>query len=135
MCTLCTDRLPWMALTQTLRLNGLGGHRARWPDTPMKPMTPFQTQIHPASEAFASQRQGMLALIDAWHALEQRASDASAKSAERFAKRGALLPRERLAQLLDLGAPFLPLATLAGYGMDDPDLSRCVPGGGRLAQR
>jgi len=96
-------------------------------------MTPFQTQIQPTSDAFAAQRQGMLALIEAWHALEQRASDASARSAARFAQRGALLPRERLAQLLDPGAPFLPLATLAGYGMDDPDLSRCVPGGSQLA--
>eukprot|EP01034_Spumella_vulgaris_P028405 gene28405-35253_t len=96
-------------------------------------MTPFQTRIDPSSDAFAAQRQGMLELIADWHALEQRASDASAKSAERFAKRGALLPRERLAQLLDPGAPFLPLATLAGYGMDDPDLARCVPGGSQLA--
>ena len=133
MCTLCTDLFQKMVLPHTLRFNGLRVHRARWPDTPMKHMTPFQTHIHPTSEAFAAQRQGMLALVDAWHALEQRASDASAKSAERFAKRGALLPRERLAQLLDPGAPFLPLATLAGYGMDDPDLSRCVPGGSQLA--
>ena len=96
-------------------------------------MTSFQTQTQPTSDAFAAQRQGMLALVDEWHALEQRASDASARSAARFAQRGALLPRERLARLLDPGAPFLPLATLAGYGMDDPDLSRCVPGGSQLA--
>ena len=96
-------------------------------------MMPFQTSIHPNTPAFMARREGMLNLIDQWHALEQRAADASAKSAERFAKRGALLPRERLAQLLDPGAPFLPLATLAGYGMDDPDLTRCVPGGSQLA--
>jgi geranyl-CoA carboxylase beta subunit len=96
-------------------------------------MMPFQTTIHPNTAVFAARREGMLNLIDQWHALEQRAADASAKSAERFAKRGALLPRERLAQLLDPGTPFLPLATLAGYGMDDPDLTRCVPGGSQLA--
>jgi len=96
-------------------------------------MTPFQTHIQPTDPVFAAQRQSMLALIDEWHALEQRAHDASSQSAERFAKRGALMPRERLAQLLDPGAPFLPLATLAGYGMDNPDLSRCVPGGSQLA--
>ena len=95
-------------------------------------MMPFQTTIHPNTAVFAARREGMLNLIDQWHALEQRAADASAKSAERFAKRGALLPRERLAQLLDPGTPFLPLATLAGYGMDDPDLARCVPGGSQL---
>jgi len=37
---------------------------------------------------------------------------------ERAAKRGKLLPRERLAHLLDPGAPFLELSSIAGYGMD-----------------
>ena len=50
-------------------------------------MMPFQTSIHPNTPAFMARREGMLNLIDQWHALEQRAADASAKSAERFAKR------------------------------------------------
>jgi geranyl-CoA carboxylase beta subunit len=37
---------------------------------------------------------------------------------ERATKRGKLLPRERLAHLLDPGAPFLELSSIAGYGMD-----------------
>ncbi|MDH3640984.1 MAG: acyl-CoA carboxylase subunit beta [Gammaproteobacteria bacterium] len=37
---------------------------------------------------------------------------------ERAVKRGKLLPRERLAHLLDPGAPFLELCSIAGYGMD-----------------
>ena len=41
-----------------------------------------------------------------------------------------MLPRERLALLLDGGAPFLELATLAGLGFDTPDLERSIPGGG-----
>lgn len=96
-------------------------------------MMPFESLVQPASAAFEAQRQGMLELIDQWRALEQRAADVSARAAERFARRGALLPRERLARLLDPGAPFLSIASLAGYGMDDPDLQRCIPGGSQLA--
>lgn len=96
-------------------------------------MTPFESRIHPASEAFQSQRTGMLQLIDKLRSLEQRASDASAHARARFAKRGALLPRERLARLLDPARSFLPLATLAGFCMDDPDPDRCIPGGSQIA--
>ncbi|MBB3179305.1 acyl-CoA carboxylase subunit beta [Variovorax sp. Sphag1AA] len=96
-------------------------------------MTPFQSRLHPASEAFQAQRAGMLALVDELRALEQRAADASARAAASFDKRGALLPRERLGRLLDAGRPFLPIANLAGYGMDDPDPAACVPGGSQIA--
>ena len=43
---------------------------------------------------------------------------------------GQLLPRERVALLLDPGAPFLELCTLAGLGLDNADLEKSVPGGG-----
>ena len=43
----------------------------------------------------------------------------SEKSRERFAKRKQLMPRERIALLLDRGAPFLELMPLAGYRMHD----------------
>ena len=46
---------------------------------------------------------------------------------DRAAKRGKLLPRERLAHLLDPGAPFLELNSVAGFGMDgDKDGSTAV---------
>ncbi|WP_326541614.1 acyl-CoA carboxylase subunit beta [Pseudorhodoferax sp.] len=96
-------------------------------------MQPFASRIHPASEAFQQQRSGMLALVEELRALERRAAEASARAAPSFAKRGALLPRERVARLLDPGRPFLPLCNLAGYGMDDPDPARCVPGGSQIA--
>ncbi|WBY02875.1 carboxyl transferase domain-containing protein [Ramlibacter tataouinensis] len=96
-------------------------------------MQPFETRLHPASEAFQAQRAGMLALIEQLRGLEQRAADASARAAAAFARRRALLPRERVARLLDPGAPFLPIANLAGYGMDDPDPDRCIPGGSQIA--
>lgn len=37
---------------------------------------------------------------------------------DRATKRGKMLPRERLAHLLDPGAPFLELSSIAGYRMD-----------------
>jgi geranyl-CoA carboxylase beta subunit len=70
-------------------------------------MTPFESRLHPASEAFQAQRAGMLALIDDLRALERRAADASARAAASFERRGALLPRERMNRLLDTGRPFL----------------------------
>jgi geranyl-CoA carboxylase beta subunit len=75
----------------------------------------------------------MLARIDAWRALEQRAADASAKAKPQFDKRGQLLPRERVALLLDPGAPWLPLCSLAGFMQDTKDPAKSVPGGGMIA--
>ena len=56
----------------------------------------------------------------------------SAKSRERFAKRKQLMPRERIALLLDRGAPFLELMPLAGYRMHD-DKDGSSAGGGSVA--
>ena len=84
-------------------------------------MNPPKTRIDPKSEIFQQQRGAMLALIARLQALEGRALAASAASKPAFDKRGALLPRERLARLLDPGSPFLELASLAGYCTDDAD--------------
>jgi geranyl-CoA carboxylase beta subunit len=96
-------------------------------------MTPFESRIHCASEGFKLQRTGMLHLVNQLRELEARAAQASARAQPRFTRRGALLPRERLSRLLDAGADFLPLATLAGYCMDDPDPETSIPGGSQIA--
>lgn len=96
-------------------------------------MTPFESHIVAQSAAFQQQRAGMLALVDDMLALEQRAAAASARAAPSFAKRKALLPRERFSRLLDPGQPLLPIANLAGYGLDDPNPETCLPGGSLLA--
>jgi geranyl-CoA carboxylase beta subunit len=96
-------------------------------------MNPPKTRIDPQSEAFQQQRVAMLALIERLRALESRAVAASGASKPAFDKRSALLPRERLAQLLDPGAPFLELASLAGYCTDDADPERSIPGAAVLA--
>src|SRR5690606_13130257 len=41
----------------------------------------------------------------------------SAKARERHVGRGKLLPRERVAQLIDPGSPFLELSPMAAHGM------------------
>ncbi|MGA0587437.1 acyl-CoA carboxylase subunit beta [Dyella sp. KRB-257] len=85
------------------------------------------------AEPYRSNREGMLALLGRVRKLEARTRDASAASRARFEKRGQLLPRERIALVLDPGAPFLELSTLAGYGMDTSDPDKSVPGGGIIA--
>ncbi|MEI8266946.1 MAG: carboxyl transferase domain-containing protein [Betaproteobacteria bacterium] len=93
-------------------------------------MPPIDSTVSPTSPDFQARREGMLELLGRVRALEQRTREKSAASRTRFEQRGQLLPRERVALLLDAGAPFLELSTLAGYGMDTDDLTRSVPGGG-----
>ncbi len=95
-----------------------------------QPMAIIESTISPGSDAFEANRAGMLALIERVRTYQQRSITTSAKSRERFEKRGQLLPRERLALLLDPGTPFLEIGALAGLGLDNPDLDRSVPGGG-----
>ncbi len=93
-------------------------------------MAAIESTISTGSEAFAANRDGMLALIERIRTAEGRAVAASSASHKRFESRGQLLPRERIALLLDPGAPWLELATLAGYGLDTHDEHKTVPGGG-----
>ena len=48
-------------------------------------------------------------------------------------KRRQLLPRERVALLIDAGTPYLPLCSLAGFMQDTKDAAESVPGGGIVA--
>ena len=85
------------------------------------------------SEAFKHNRSAHLELIGDFRALEAKVLAASARAGPKFAKRGQLLPRERVERLLDRGTPFLELATLAGYKMHDDDGGRNIMGGGTIA--
>jgi len=93
-------------------------------------MAVIDSTISTGSETFAANRDGMLALIGKIREAEGRAVAASSASRQRFESRGQLLPRDRIALLLDPGSPWLEIATLAGYGLDTPDESKTVPGGG-----
>ncbi|MEJ8857396.1 acyl-CoA carboxylase subunit beta [Variovorax robiniae] len=96
-------------------------------------MAIIESTVSPGSEAFEANRSGMLALIERVRTFERRSIATSGKSRERFEKRGQLLPRERLSLLLDPGTPFLEISSLAGLGLDNPDLEKSVPGGGVIA--
>jgi geranyl-CoA carboxylase beta subunit len=96
-------------------------------------MPVFRSSLDTASEAFAQNRAHLLALIAQHDALRDRTAAASNRAGPRFEKRGQSLPRERLALLLDAGAPFLELSACAGYLLDVADAEKSVPGGGLLA--
>src|SRR5664279_5386750 len=83
--------------------------------------------------ARSAQRAHTLALVERWRGLEARTRAASARAEPLFARRGQLLPRERVARLLDPGLPFLELSTLAGWLLDNDDAEKSVPGGGVIA--
>jgi len=95
-------------------------------------MPVIDSRVDPASAAYAGNLAHMERLLGEVRALEQRTRERSAASKPLFDKRGQLLPRERLALLLDAGSPFLELSALAGYGLDRPEPDRSVPGGGTI---
>ncbi len=96
-------------------------------------MTVFQSSWSAAGAVALQRRDAMLARIAQLRALEDRAAQASAKSKPVFDKRGQLLPRERVALVLDAGSPYVPLCNLAGFLQDTKDPTASVPGGGIVA--
>jgi geranyl-CoA carboxylase beta subunit len=82
---------------------------------------------------YQQNRAALLLQIEQLRALEARTRAASEMSKPMFDKRGQLLPRARIAGLLDVGAPFLELSTLAGYMRDTSDAEKSIPGGGVIA--
>ncbi|MCA9690420.1 MAG: acyl-CoA carboxylase subunit beta, partial [Myxococcales bacterium] len=95
-------------------------------------MPVIRSAIDPNADSFRENHAAQLAAIEEIRALEQRVRDNSNRKAEKFAKRGQLLPRDRMARVLDPGAPFLELSTLAGYRMHDDDGAREIAGGGNI---
>lgn len=95
-------------------------------------MPVIQSEIDPHSEDFASNREAMLSAIASFREVERNCLEKACEAKAKFEKRGQLLPRERLNLLLDPGAPFLELASLAGYKLhDDKDGSQA--GGGIIS--
>ncbi|WP_375758356.1 acyl-CoA carboxylase subunit beta [Corallococcus exercitus] len=94
-------------------------------------MPTLVSQVEPASAAFTTQRKEMLARVAELRAIEQKSRDTEQLAREKFKQRGQLLPRERLALLLDRGSPFLELSTLCGYKHHD-DSDGSLAGGNTL---
>jgi geranyl-CoA carboxylase beta subunit len=95
-------------------------------------MPVIQSRIDPGSAEFEERRAAMLALVDELRQLEAGVRAHAERARGRFEKRGQLMPRERVDRLLDPGAPFLELSTLAGTGMHDDDGKRTLSGGGNI---
>ena len=82
-------------------------------------MSVLRTSVDPSSPDFVANRAAMLekiAAVDADHA--KAVAGGGPKYTERHHKRGKLLVRERIELLLDPGAHFLELSTLAAWGSD-----------------
>ena len=91
-------------------------------------MPVYQSKINPQSEKYRDNYQQMSALVEKLAELNARAPARSAKRKERFEKRGQLLPRERLARLLDPGMPYLEIGNIAGYLVDTTVEEKSIPG-------
>ncbi|WNG34367.1 acyl-CoA carboxylase subunit beta [Archangium violaceum] len=89
------------------------------------------SRIEPASSDFTTYRKEMLARVAELRAIEQKSRDTEQQAREKFRQRGQLLPRERLALLLDRGSPFLELSTLCGYKHHD-DTDGSLAGGNTI---
>jgi geranyl-CoA carboxylase beta subunit len=96
-------------------------------------MPAIQSKLDPSSDAFQSNRKRMLELVAQLRSLEKRTIEKSEEAKPLFDKRGQLLPRERIARLLDAGAPWLELSSMAGFCLDNPDPEKTIPGGGMIA--
>src|SRR4051812_20996273 len=95
-------------------------------------MPALETRLDPRSPAFAANMQRMQQRLDEVRALEAKVVAESASKAAKFEQRGQLLPRERVARLLDRGSDFIELSPLAGLGMHDDDGRKSVLGGGSI---
>ena len=95
-------------------------------------MPAIRSKIQPRSDAFAANAQRMSEMLAEVKRLEGLVIAESESKREKFEKRKQLLPRERVARLLDRGTPFLELSRLAGLNMHDDDGKKSVMGGGSI---
>lgn len=80
-------------------------------------MNPIDTKLDPNSADYGVNHRFMTECIGKIRAIEQQIRTGEERYRDRAAKAGKLLPRARLAHLLDPGAPFLELNAIAGYQM------------------
>ncbi len=101
-------------------------------------MTVLKSSISTRSEAYKQNREAMLALVrDLRDKVESVKQGGGEKARERHLSRGKLLPRDRVRNLLDPGAPFLELSQLAAYGLykNEVPAAGIITGVGRVSGR
>ncbi|SMX28564.1 Methylmalonyl-CoA carboxyltransferase 12S subunit [Pelagimonas phthalicica] len=80
----------------------------------------LQTQAIASSEQFKANKAAHLdALAQIAEAAKSAAAGGGERSRDRHVSRGKMLPRERVANLLDPGSPFLEVGATAAHGMYD----------------
>ena len=98
----------------------------------------MHSNVATGSDAFRANAERMKALVaelaEKSAAVERGGPEDARK---RHVSRGKLLPRQRLAQLLDLGSPFLEIGQFAAFGMYDDNIAAAglIAGVGRVEGR
>ena len=78
------------------------------------------SKILPSSEAFQTNRAAHLEALEVVRAAAQMAAEGGGEASRaRHVSRGKMLPRERVANLLDPGSPFLEIGATAAHDMYD----------------
>jgi len=101
-------------------------------------MTVLKSAIDTRSEEFRQNRAANEALVaDLRARVEAVSRGGGAAARDKHLARGKLLPRERVRELLDPGAPFLELSQLAANGLYDDEVPAAglITGIGRVAGR
>ena len=101
-------------------------------------MAVLRSSVLASSEEFQSNHAAHLkALRDVADAAELAAAGGGESARERHVTRGKMLPRDRVANLLDPGAPFLEIGVMAAHGMYDgaAPCAGVVAGVGQVAGR
>ncbi|WP_322008133.1 carboxyl transferase domain-containing protein [Paraburkholderia tropica] len=96
----------------------------------------IESKLNPRSDEFKANAAALDALVaDLRDKIQKLSLGGGAAARDKHVSRGKLLPRERIAQLLDPGTPFLELSQLAAYGMynDDAPGAGVITGIGRIA--
>jgi 3-methylcrotonyl-CoA carboxylase beta subunit len=96
----------------------------------------IETKLNPRSDDFRTNAAALEALVaDLRAKVEKLALGGGQAARDKHVGRGKLLPRDRIAQLLDPGTPFLELSQLAASGMyhDDAPGAGVITGIGRIA--
>ena len=99
-------------------------------------MTRLTSDLDPADPDFAANAARMRGLVDDLHTLSVRIARGGSDAArDKHLARGKLLPRDRIAGLIDPGSPFLELSALAAHQVYDDDVPAAgiITGIGRIS--
>nr|MBX2856046.1 methylcrotonoyl-CoA carboxylase [Paracoccaceae bacterium] len=101
-------------------------------------MSVIQSAVSPRSDSFRANRAAMeAALAEVRAAVDAAMAGGGEAARERHLSRGKILPRDRVARLLDPGSPFLEIGATAAHGLYDgaAPAAGAIAGIGRVSGR